>query len=576
MKLIIREYLSMLRESKEFDAILPDLLFSMDIIPLTKPQIGVRQAGVDVAAIGPDENGIKTLWLFVLKRGDLGRRDWNGEPQSIRPSLDEIKDVYLRSHVNKDHCQFPVKIVVATTGDRKQEVEQDWAGYSHDNTIPDKRSYDLWNGDHIAALIEEHLLNEHALPFPQRANLRRALALIGETEYELEHYYALLTSLLQIDEQKTESDRVVIKKCLRTLRTTTLALGILCNWACNEENLRNGLLAAERTLLWTWNMLRKQKLNDNKKVMASYIRLIEIYLSYGATYFNKLQSHYQTKEGISRYYREAPLLNERVFEEIGLLSLFCTSHYFWGIVVKSEEHKKGALAVAESLHALIENHGCSGSPCYDGQIIDISLALVSLHACGKEDFAKSWLRELISRLTYTYRVGNWFPIATDSFDDLVDFESGEYDKDVTKLQETSWLVPTLAQWAAVLMEDEAYELLVGLQKNTLQHTCLQIWHPDEKTDASLFQGQALYESGISEAPIRLPDTAEEMREYIRQSRKESPIKEPFHSSAQMAGILFLDFIANRHFRVPIDPAFWQNLCIGQDIDTSSSDSNDSE
>ncbi len=49
MKLVIREYLSMLRESGELDALLPDLLLSMDIEPISKAQVGVRQYGVDVA-----------------------------------------------------------------------------------------------------------------------------------------------------------------------------------------------------------------------------------------------------------------------------------------------------------------------------------------------------------------------------------------------------------------------------------------------------------------------------------------------------------------------------------------------
>lgn len=52
MKLIIREYLSLLKESKELDWLIPDLLLSMGIEPFSYPQIGVRQYGVDVAAVG--------------------------------------------------------------------------------------------------------------------------------------------------------------------------------------------------------------------------------------------------------------------------------------------------------------------------------------------------------------------------------------------------------------------------------------------------------------------------------------------------------------------------------------------
>ncbi len=68
MRLVIREYLGMLRESGEFDALLPDLLLAMNVVPLSKAQIGVRQAGVDIASVGNDEAGQRTLWLFVENR----------------------------------------------------------------------------------------------------------------------------------------------------------------------------------------------------------------------------------------------------------------------------------------------------------------------------------------------------------------------------------------------------------------------------------------------------------------------------------------------------------------------------
>ncbi|RLF31810.1 MAG: hypothetical protein DRN08_07415, partial [Thermoplasmata archaeon] len=77
MKLIIREYLSLLKESNELDQLLPDLLLAMDIEPISRTQTGVRQYGVDVAAVGIDEDGKKTLFLFTIKQGDIGRTDWD-------------------------------------------------------------------------------------------------------------------------------------------------------------------------------------------------------------------------------------------------------------------------------------------------------------------------------------------------------------------------------------------------------------------------------------------------------------------------------------------------------------------
>ncbi|MEI8704845.1 hypothetical protein [Pseudoalteromonas sp. B62] len=52
MKLIIREYLANLKERKELDALLPDLLSQMGLDVFSKPDVGGRQYGVDVAAFG--------------------------------------------------------------------------------------------------------------------------------------------------------------------------------------------------------------------------------------------------------------------------------------------------------------------------------------------------------------------------------------------------------------------------------------------------------------------------------------------------------------------------------------------
>jgi len=559
MRLVIREYLSMLKESGEFDALIPDLLLAMNITPLSKAQPGVRQAGVDIAAIGNDHAGVRTLWLFVLKRGDVGRRDWDSQPQSVRQSLDEIKDVYLRNHVSPEHAELPVRVVTATTGDFKQEIEQNRVGYADTNKLPN-RNYEFWNADHVAALLEQHLLNEYALPGEARSQLRRALALTGEPDYDLQHYFALLKALLAWNtNDATGVPSKTEKECARALATASLALGILVRWSAQERNLRNALLASERTLLWAWNAIRSRGLLRNKPLLQGYLRLVDIYLNTSAEYFNTVQSHLHTNNALARYHRESALLTERVFEEIGILATIGLSHLQWGLVTRNEQHSKSAVVIANSLKAFLSTHPSSGSPCYDGHVVDISLALLFFQFIDRAEDAKAWIRELAPRLTFGFRSEKWFPIATDSFDDLVAFEIDRRDMDLAKLRETSWMIPTLAQWSAALHEDQAYAHLVGLREDVCKETCFQLWYPDEKTDEVRFRGPAHFESGIEEAPVDLPAGAEDMRALMKRIRDESPVKARIESSATAAGLPWLDFVACRHFRTPLDPFFWQAL-----------------
>lgn len=558
MRIILREYLGMLRESGEFDALLPDLLREMQFVPLSAPQQGVRQAGVDLAAVGNDADGRRSLWLFVLKRGDLGRKDWDTLPQSIHPSLNEIQDVYLRNNVAPEHKDLPVRIVVATTGDFKQEIQQNLVGYA-DRIKRDGLDLETWNGDRVAELMEQYLLTENVLPGSARSQLRRALALVGEPEYDLQHYHELLRELLDWAPANPAGVAKQGRARVRSLATVHLALGILCRWASADGNLRNALLAAERTVLWTWDAVRKAEAAEDKDLFDAYVRLVHTYLEVSIEYFNKVQGHLFVKNAIARYYRESPLLTERVFEEVGNVGSIGLSHFLFGVVTKEKQLLDGANALAESLNALVETHPISGSPCYDNQCIDISLALLLLCFTERREVAKNWLNQLASRLIYAYRIGKWFPIATDSFDDLVAFEIERNEVDLQKLKEMSWMIPTVAQWCAVLGVDEAYAGIAGLKSEVMKGTCFQLWYPDMHTDNIRYDRPAFLESGMSDAPLDLPATAEEMREQIRRTRADSPVKDQVVTSAAKAGLPFVEFIACRHFRIPVDPAYWQRI-----------------
>ena len=101
MKLLFRTYLASLREREELDAILPDLLSELGYTVYSRPQRGTTQSGVDVAAVGKDDDGERKLFLFSVKQGDLTRQSWDGTPQALRSSLNEILDTYIPTKNSK-------------------------------------------------------------------------------------------------------------------------------------------------------------------------------------------------------------------------------------------------------------------------------------------------------------------------------------------------------------------------------------------------------------------------------------------------------------------------------------------
>jgi hypothetical protein len=132
MKSILRDYLLSLREDGELDAFVVRLIRELDLIPFSTPQRG-RQHGVDVAAAGPDfENPSKqlTVFLFVIKQGNITRTNWDAAETGVRSTLNEILDIYLVTLIPDEYKHLPVKIILITNGEIKQTAWINWVNYT--------------------------------------------------------------------------------------------------------------------------------------------------------------------------------------------------------------------------------------------------------------------------------------------------------------------------------------------------------------------------------------------------------------------------------------------------------------
>lgn len=564
MKLIIREFLGQLKESGELDRLLPDLLARMRLVTISRPQVGVRQNGVDIAAVGKDEDGVRTLYLFVLKVGDVGRRDWDSGVNAIRATLDQIKDSYLRSFVRPEHQDLPVKVVVCTTGDLKQEVLADFNGFTERNSEANL-TYAFWSGDTLAALIDANLLDEYAINPSERGNLRRAIALIGTSDYDLRHAYELFRDLLLARSREGSAPISVSrerKQFVRQLKTAALALNVMFHWAGQEGNLLNAFLAGERCCLWAWEGIRARELMNYRPAVSAYADLYNLHNRICHAYFVKLQPYCFVRDAMSSYASDSSLVANKVFEQIGLLTEIGLLQLQRTLRNEDPAAANNVEIVANAIVALIQNNPSSGSPRFDGHAIEISLALLLLHSAGKEDAAKVWLSDIGRRLVYGFRRSKGFPIASDSLDDLVEFDAGQLDEvEVQKLRHLSTLVPTLLYWCAIFGHEELYYSLQSVQSSVFEDVCLQLWYADEETDAYLYREPAQLESGTTEAPIFFPATIQELVQANRDLLAQKTVPDLSFASAVRYGLFGLVLMACRHFRTPFPPQFWLPLLL---------------
>lgn len=565
MKLILAQYLRTLKERDEFDRLLPDLLLAMGYVSVSKPQTGVRQYGVDLAAVGVSaEDGVQELLLLVIKRGDIGRADWDSGPQSVRQSLNEVFDVYLKTHVEPAHELLRKRIVLATTGDLKQDTQINWDNYTKDHAT--HASFSFWGGDQIAVLIEQYMLNEHIFDAEDRANLRKSLALAGELDYDQKDLYKLFLRQLGLTHEGVLSDRTVRHRDLiKALRVVNLSVQIFAHWSEGEGNLKQALVATERAMLWSWHRIH---LDEESNRHLYHQELGELWMGYNAVgkkYFEKLQGHLYVENGLSGYCRENAEFSLVVFEQIGLLA---TIGLCRALVIADKQIQQAgiqdAAIVADGLSALLKNNPISGSPIFDGHVIDITLGLLLLVSTNQKLQAQNWLAELVKRIDYSFKIKRNFPICTDSTDDLVEATVFGDEELRSRLMRTSWLLPTLAAWSVILERDDLYAVIAKNSKTDYPEICLQLWHPTQDLPKHLYFRMAQYQCGESEAPISLPDSAEEFRGRMKAVLESSRHNIIESSPAWKEGIPAIDLVACRHFRTPVAPFLLCQLLRGND------------
>lgn len=561
MKLILAQYLRTLKERDEFDRLLPELLLAMGYVPISKPQTGVRQFGVDLAVVGVSpEDGIRELLLLIIKRGDIGRNDWDSGPQSVRQSLNEVFDVYLRTHVEPAHEGLRKRIVLATTGDLKQDTQISWDSYTKDHAA--RAEFSFWGGDQTAVLLERYMLNEHIFDSEDRAHLRKSLALAGELDYDQKDLHRLFHRQLGFGNegellQPSERPRDLVK----AFRIINLSAQVFSKWSEDEGNLKQALIASERAMLWSWHRIQRENTDKRKQYYPEFKEFWRAYNAVAHRYFEKLQGHFYVQDGLSGYCRESTEFSLVVFEQIGLLATIglCQVLIFSDNEEQQQANLQNATTVADALTALLKNNPVSGSPRLDGNVIDIVLGLILLVLTGHFSQAQDWLAELVKRADYTFKCKRNFPICTDSTDDLIDASVFGDEELRTRLMRTSWLLPTLAGWSVILGRDDLYEILAKSTKTEYPEVCLQLWHPTQDIAKYLYFMPAQYRCGEAEAPILLPGTSDEFRsmmEAVLDSDRHNVID---LSPAGLAGIPSLDLVACRHFRTPVAPFFWYRL-----------------
>ncbi|MFV7435254.1 MULTISPECIES: chemotaxis protein [Pseudomonas] len=554
MKLLIRDYLGSLRERDELDAILPDLLSELGFHVYSRPQRGTSQLGVDIAAVGKDDDGERKLFLFSVKQGDLTRQDWDGTPQALRSSLGEILDAYIPHRIPNRYKELKIVICLAFGGGVNEQVREKLTGFIARNTTA-RVTFDEWNGDKIAGMILKGILREEILPKPLRSSFQKAVAMIDEPDVSYEHFSRLARDLRQ-------TGTVSGKARVRAARQLNICLWILFVWARSAGNIESPYRASELALLTAWELLRPTLGSSGREIDALSIvvrQMIELHLTISMEFIeSRVLPYAKIRHGISMAIGSHSSLdvNLALFEVLGRIGLAgLWLHWIGerGDEAQQEQIRSSVVQLTQTGLELIRNNPILFLPIADRQGTSIALFLQlwlvsELDATG----ITSWLEEMARRLTYSIHTRGRYTSSLTDYRDLAEHPRDRSDEYFKEAMAGSTIVPLLAAWLHALGATEAVEALSRLAQEELKHCTFQLWLPDASSEENLYVGNSSHGRALCGLPLnkggcKLIATIAEACSTDTGLQNLSPIK---------SGFWPLVMVACHHHELPIPPGFW--------------------
>lgn len=549
MKLILKEYLRSLKERNELDALLPDLLTEMGMIVTSLPQRGTRQNGVDIMAVGKNTNQEDTVFLFSVKDGDLNRTHWNGDSdQALRPSIEEIIDVYIPNRIPREHKNKKVVICLCFGGNILEQVRENVSSYTSLKTTDDI-SFEEWNGDKIAELIIQHLLKESLLPVGFREELRRSIAMIEEPEASIQYFHSLLKLI-----EKSELN------ILRKIRLINLCLWVLYSWSRNLDNLESIYQCSEKSLFISWLIVKDIYPNTNKEAKEAKIsfgNIVRIYRQITGNFVDKFKHFCDKQYAISAnaHYGSHANTNIKIFD---ILSRFSIYAYWLYSDIQNENDKDLKQKLTDKLcshldllQSFILNNGILFTPIKDSQIIEISLCILAFNLSNEEEhikFLKQYVTNLINALKISYAINYLYPVIYEDFDKLLNHSLQHDDGYFKEATSGSLLLPTLALISAIFEDDSSFKIIQEIQKEKLSHCNFQFWFPREKSENMMLRSPDRLHGACWSVILTQNTMSEFLKEVRIMLSKNEHIKDFSLLKNDLHTILL---VACRHYRQPI-------------------------
>lgn len=555
MKLVVMHYLRSLRERDELDAILPDLLAESGFEVLTRPRRGTGQAGVDVAAVGPDpdRNGARSLFLFTIKSGDLTREHWDTGQQAVRPSLNEVLDDYIPNRIPPHFAGLPVVICVCMGGEMRENVRAQWSGYCRKYETANIH-FAEWNGDRLSDLILSGILRAELIEGENRGLFQKALAMLDQPDVAYRHFRHLLNAILI--EPKSQAERT------RQLRKAYLCLWILFVWARDVDNLEAAYRASELVLLRSWPYCDSTRLREGatkKERLAHFDQVLKLHLIIAELLLIEKIGPFADKRyalSMAVNSRNGADVNVALFETLGRLAL----HGLWLDAMAAGVDKSLAEAMGEGADkvlnmtiGMLNANPTLTAPVRDDFTIELALFMRLADARGRLSNVADYIRSMSDRLCYGLTTRRHYPTSTTDYREVIAHPSDSSDTYFEEHTRAGILYTFVLAWLAMIGDQERADHLRNTLLEHVPHMTHQVWIPDSRTDDVFWHGDRDHGKAVPGLPLK--ESLDAVFDLLNRVMKEHPLEDSVSAvRVNLANILLM---ACRHYRMPVPPHIWQ-------------------
>ena len=293
--MIVREYLSSLKEDSELDYLFPIVLNLMGfrIIQTAKESKGQSQYGKDIIAVGKDENGNNHKWYFELKGyadKDITQANYSKQ-DGIRESIIEAKDTFFNDSSIPGFDSLPVKIVIVHNGILKTNIRDTFDGFIKREFK--NGEFERWDIYYLTDIFSQYLFYEYILS-DETSNslLKKTLAFLDSPD----NNYIDFKELVKLQFNKVND----IKS--RAFKKLFATLNILNSLIYHYSKENNYLVPAKECskflVLKTWHWILENNLENKKPVVIEFRKLLKGQFEIFDNYFLKTFSIAKIENGI--------------------------------------------------------------------------------------------------------------------------------------------------------------------------------------------------------------------------------------------------------------------------------------